>query len=118
MAEEEPQQAQNVPTEPTENISRAESEEVRLPDSAREHETVWHRTLKQLQADLPASDAGEAETRLKGTTLLQVTETAARIRVPSAFAIAWLERRMYGQIAKAMKGVLGKDLDLHFVAAS
>jgi hypothetical protein len=31
--------------------------------------------------------------------------------------IAWLERRMYGQIANAMIGVLGKDLDLQFVAA-
>jgi hypothetical protein len=35
--------------------------------------------------------------------------------VPSVFAGAWLERRMYGQISKAMKGVLGKDLDLQFV---
>jgi hypothetical protein len=31
-------------------------------------------------------------------------------------ALLWLERRMYQQISSAMKGVLGKDLDLQFVA--
>jgi chromosomal replication initiation ATPase DnaA len=71
--------------------------------------------LEQLKGSLPL---GEAETRLQGTTLLQVTDTAARIGVPNAFAIAWLERRMYGQISKAMKGVLGKDLDLQFIVVS
>jgi chromosomal replication initiation ATPase DnaA len=55
---------------------------------------------------------------LKDTVLLEVTDMAARIAVPSAFAVAWLERRMYGQICNAMKGVLGKDLDLQLVAAS
>jgi hypothetical protein len=29
----------------------------------------------------------------------------------------WLERRMYREICNAIKGVLGKDLDLQFVAA-
>jgi hypothetical protein len=28
-----------------------------------------------------------------------------------------LERRLYGQIAKAMKGVVGKNLDLQFVTS-
>jgi chromosomal replication initiation ATPase DnaA len=70
--------------------------------------------LEQLKADLPT---GEGEARLNGTALLQVTDTAARIGVSNPNALAWLERRMYGQIAKAMKGVLGKDLDLHFVTA-
>ena len=68
-----------------------------------------------MQADLPP---GEAEARLNGTTLIEVTDTAARIGVNNPFAIAWLERRMYGQIAKAMKAVVGKDLDLQFIAAS
>jgi hypothetical protein len=37
--------------------------------------------------------------------------------VPSANALLWLERRMYRQISNAMKGVLGKDLDLQFVTS-
>jgi chromosomal replication initiation ATPase DnaA len=59
----------------------------------------------------------DVEARLARTTLLQVTDTAARIGVNSPFAIAWLERRMYGQISNAIKQVLGKDLDLQFIAA-
>ncbi len=77
-------------------------------------EVAWNKALEKLKADL---SLGEAETRLNGTTLLQVTDTAARIAVPSAYALAWLERRLYREISKAMKGVLGKDLDLQFVTA-
>jgi phage replication O-like protein O len=118
LAEEEPQQVQNVPTEPTEtntekkepeNINRAES------DAARENEAIWHKALEHLQADLPL---GEAETRLQGTTLVELTATTARILVPSTHALLWLERRLYREITNAMKGVLGKDLDLQFVTAS
>jgi hypothetical protein len=38
--------------------------------------------------------------------------------VPSTNALLWLERRMYRQISNAMKGVLGKEVDLQFVAAA
>ena len=107
MPEEEREQAQTVPTEKME-----------LEKTGRENETTWHKTLEQLQKDLAASDASDAETRLKGTTLLQVTDTAARIAVPSAIALAWLERRLYREIGNALKGVVGRDLDLQFVAAS
>jgi hypothetical protein len=104
MPKEEPQPAQNVPTEKTESEK-----------TSREIETVWNKTLEKLKDDLPL---GEAETRLTGTTLLQVTDTTARILVPNPNALAWIERRLYSQIFKAMKTVLGKDLDLQFVAAS
>jgi chromosomal replication initiation ATPase DnaA len=67
-----------------------------------------------LQADLPP---GGIDIRLNGTTLLQVTDTAARIVVPNTTALLWLERRLYREISNALKGVLGKDLDLQFVTA-
>jgi chromosomal replication initiation ATPase DnaA len=57
------------------------------------------------------------ETQLIDTVLLQVTDVAARIAVPSTTALAWLERRLYGQISNAMKGILGKELDLQFVTS-
>jgi chromosomal replication initiation ATPase DnaA len=60
----------------------------------------------------------EVEPRLNGTTLLQITDTAAYIGVSNPFTIAWLERRMYREISNAMKRVLGKDFDLQFIAAS
>jgi hypothetical protein len=102
---------QNVPTQDRDyNTENKETER-----TTRENETTWDKTLERLKEALPPE---EAEARLTGTTLLQVTDTAAQILVPSANALLWLERRMYRQISNAMKGVLGKDLDLQFVAAS
>jgi chromosomal replication initiation ATPase DnaA len=50
--------------------------------------------------------------------LIEVTEAKAVIFVPNRTAAAWLERRLYGQIAKALKAVIGKDMDLQFIATS
>jgi hypothetical protein len=111
VPKEEPKPTQPVPTEQKEPevTSRADS------DSARENEMTWNKALERLKAGLPGE---EVDTRLTGTTLIEVTDTKAKILVPNLFAVAWFERRLYGQIAKAMKGVLGKDLDLQFIAAS
>jgi hypothetical protein len=124
------QQEQNVATEPAEwsqNVSTQWQQNVAAQDrenipenketeiTSRENQTTWNKTLEKLRAALPP---GEAEARLTGTTLIQVTDTAARIAVPSATALLWLERRMYRQIANAMKGVLGKEVDLQFVPAT
>jgi hypothetical protein len=123
------EQTQNITTEPAQcpqnvatlsrenNTENKESEKTSRAksDSTRENETTWNKALEQLQADLPRE---EAEARLSGTTLIEVTDTTARIGVLNPFAIPWLERRLYGQIAKAIKGILGKDLDLQFVVAS
>jgi hypothetical protein len=119
---------QNVPTQPPEwqqNVSskwkqnaatqyrenNRENKETEKTD--RDNQETWEKTVEQVKKDLPI---GETATRLTGTTLLAVTETAATILVPNRFAVPWFERRLYGQIAKAMKGVVGKDLDLQFVS--
>jgi hypothetical protein len=95
---------------------RENNREKKLPEKTdRENQQVWQKALEQVKSDLPL---GETADRLAGTKLIAVTETKATISVPNRFAIPWLERRLYGQIAKAMKGVLGKDLDLQFIAAS
>jgi hypothetical protein len=118
-----PQQEQNVATERVEclqNVSTKwkqnvgtlyrdnNTENTETEKTTRENQKTWDLTIEKLKADLPLE---EAEARLTGTTLIEVTDTAARIVVPNAFAIAWLERRMYGQISKAMKGILGRDLE-------
>jgi hypothetical protein len=110
MPEKESQRVQSVAAEQRENLPENKEPE----KTSRENETTWNKTLEQLQEDLPL---GEGERQLKGTTVLQVTDTTARILVPDRFTVAWLERRMYREICKALKGVLGKDLDLQFVAA-
>jgi hypothetical protein len=119
---------QNVPTQPPQcqqNVSTQwrqngathnrdyNTENIETEKTDRENETVWQKTREKVQGDLPG---GEGERQLSGTTLLQVTDTAARIGVPNPTALVWLERRLYGQIARAMKVVLGRDLDLQFVA--
>jgi hypothetical protein len=102
---------QNVPTHNREN--NTENKETEKTD--RENQTTWNKTVENLQADLPQE---EVAARFAGTALIEVTETKAMIFVPNRFAIPWLERRLYGQIAKAIKGVVGKDLDLQFVTCS
>ena len=104
---------QNVATPDTHRDNNTENKKVEKTDQ-RENQATWDKALEQVKKDLPL---GETAARLAGTTLIEVTETAARIGVANPFAIPWLERRLYGQIAKAMKGVLGKDLDLQFVPA-
>jgi hypothetical protein len=102
---------QNVATHYREN--NTEKKETEKKD--RENQETWDKALELLKQDLPVR---EAEVRLTGTALVEVTDTKALIFVPNRFAIPWLERRLYRQIAKAMKGVVGKDLDLQFVACS
>jgi hypothetical protein len=102
---------QNVPTHNRDyNTENKQTEK-----TDRENQETWDKALEQVKIDLPL---GESEARLAGTALVEVTDTKALIFVPNRFAIPWLERRLYGQIAKAMKGVLGKDLDLQFVTCS
>jgi hypothetical protein len=107
---------QNVSTKWKQNVATQDrdynTENKETEKTTRENQTTWNKTLERLKEALPQ---GEAEAQLTGTTLLQVTDTAAQILVPSTNALLWLERRMYRQISNAMKVVLGKDLDLQFV---
>jgi transcription initiation factor IIE alpha subunit len=102
---------QNAATHNREN--NAENKEIEKTD--RENQETWDKALEQVKKDLPL---GETQARLAGTTLIEVTETVARIGVANPNALPLLERRLYGQIAKAIKGVVGKDLDLQFVSCS
>jgi hypothetical protein len=104
------ERAQNVATHNRDN--NTENKETEKTD--RENQTVWDKALEEVKKALPL---GETADRLAGTALVQVTDTKAMIFVPNRTVGAWVERRLYGQIAKAMKGVLGKDLDLQFIAA-
>jgi transcription initiation factor IIE alpha subunit len=129
--------AQTVPTEPEQNVSTAiiecqqnaatrwkqnaatqnrenNTEKKEIEKTDRENQTIWENAREQITKDLPP---GETADRLAGTTLIEVTETAAQIFVPNRTVAAWLERRLYGQITKAMKGIVGRDVDLQFVTS-
>ena len=136
VAAEKVERPQTVPTEPVQNVAAQpaqwqqdvstkwkqngathtrenKTENTETEKTDRENETIWENAREQITKDLPP---GETADRLTGTTLLAVTETAAQIFVPNRTVAAWLERRLYGQITKAMKKVVGKDLDLQFVS--
>jgi hypothetical protein len=131
------ERAQNVPTEPVQNVStepaqwqqnvstkwkqnvgthnrenNTENKEIEKTD--RENETVWQQIREKVQEGLPI---GDSAAQLNGTTLIDVTDTTALIFVANRFAIPWLERRLYGQIQKAMKSILERDVDLQFVTS-
>jgi hypothetical protein len=121
---------QTVPTQPPEcqqNVSTKwkqhaatqyrdnNTENKETERTIRENQTIWNKAVEQLKEAQPLDDV---EAHLNGTALLEITETAARIGVANPNAIPWLERRLYGQIATAMKAVVGKELDLQFIAAS
>jgi hypothetical protein len=122
--------AQNVPTQPPECLQNVptqwkqnaathtrenNTENKEEEKTIREYKTIWENAREQITKDLPI---GETADRLAGTTLIEVTETVATIFVPNRTALPWFERRLYGQIAKAMKAVVGKDVDLQFIVAS
>jgi Bacteriophage replication protein O len=111
VATEKVERAQNVATQYREN----NTENKVIEKTNRGNQEIWNKALEQVKNDLPL---GETSDRLAGTTLIEVTETVARIGVANPCAIALLERRLYSQIAKAMKTVIGKDLDLQFIADS
>jgi phage replication O-like protein O len=87
---------------------------VELPQPDKQTEEIWQQTIEQLKHDLPL---GETQSRLTGTVLIEVTATKAVIFVPNHSALAWLERRLYRQIQKALTGVVGRDVDLQFVTS-
>ena len=138
VSTEKSESVQNVPTEPEQNVSTEviecqqnasterpqnvathyrdnNTENKEIEKTSRENQIIWNKTIDQLKETHPREDV---EARLCGTTLLEVTDTAAWIFVPNRTAVAWLERRLYSQIANAMKAVVGKDVDLQFIAAS
>src|ERR687896_50780 len=123
---------QNVPTEPVQNVATTPAqwqqnvstkwkqnvatlyrennrENIKTEKTDREVQETWEKTVEQVKKALPMGDTVD---RLVGTALVEVTETAAVIFVPNRFAIPWLERRLYGQIATAIKGIVGKDVEL------
>ena len=103
---------QNAATQYRENTR--EKKETEKTDQ-KENQATWEKALEQVKSNLPP---GETADRLAGTALIAVTDTAALIFVPNRTAGAWLERRLYRQIANAIKGVVGKDVDLQFITAS
>src|SRR5918992_927724 len=76
--------------------------------SARE---VWRAVLGELQLQLPKPTF---ETWLKQTEGISYDDSRFVVEVPTPFAIAWLERRLYQAIQKTLEKVTGRLLDIQF----
>ena len=79
-----------------------------VTSSARE---VWRAALGELQLQLPKPTF---ETWLKQTEGVNFDDSRFVVEVPTPFAIAWLERRMYQDIQKTVEKVTGNLLDIQF----
>jgi hypothetical protein len=103
-----PQPAQTVPTAQRE----PENSDSTTPEEKKAYEATWEKVVAHVTRDNPQE---EVTARLAGTALVAITDTVAWISVATPTAVAWLERRLYGQIAKAIKEASGKDVDLQFI---
>ena len=79
--------------------------------NAPEAAEIWRRALEELQAN---SDKPIFETWLADTRGLSVDDARFVVEVPTPFAIAWLERRMYQKIQKTLEKLMGEVLDIQF----
>ena len=72
---------------------------------------VWRAVLGELQLQLPRPTF---ETWLKRTEGVSCDGQSFVVEVPTAFAVAWLERRMYQSIQKTVEKVAKQPLEIHF----
>ena len=72
---------------------------------------VWRAVLGELELQLPRPTF---ETWLKQTDGIGYDDAHFLVQVPTPFAIAWLERRMYHSIQKTVEKVTGHPLEVQF----
>ncbi len=72
---------------------------------------VWKAVLGELQLQLPRPTY---ETWLKQTEGVGYEDQSLIVEVPTPFAVAWLERRMYQSIQKTLEKITHQPLDVRF----
>ena len=72
---------------------------------------VWKAVLGELQLQLPRPTY---ETWLKQTEGVCYEDQSLVVEVPTPFAVAWLERRMYQSIQKTLEKITHQPLDVRF----
>ena len=77
----------------------------------RASQEVWKAVLGELQLQLPRPTY---ETWLKQTEGIGYEDQSLVVEVPTPFAVAWLERRMYQSIQKTLEKIAHQPLDVRF----
>jgi Helix-turn-helix domain len=86
-------------------------EENHKEEEQEEHQETWNQVVAKVKDCLPF---GVDPNRLAGTKLLRLGD-AVTIGVPGQRNCLHLERRLYQEISQALKGVLGRHVDLQFL---
>jgi len=76
---------------------------------------VWSAVLGELEIQLPKPTF---ETWLRQTEGVSYDNTQFNVLVPTPFAIAWLERRMYQSIKKTLEKITEQSLEVQFLVAA
>ena len=76
--------------------------------------TIWQSTLVALHEKVlrPSFD-----TWLRDTTGLSIDDSTLYVGAPNAFAVEWLEKRIYGVIEETVEASTGKALEIRFQVA-
>ena len=77
-------------------------------------QAMWAPVLKSLVKELPGTTF---DTWLKDTEGLRCDGDNLVVRVPSVFAVSWLEQRMYQTILRALRACSGDQWDVRFEAS-
>jgi len=77
-------------------------------------ESAWNLTLKKLKEKVTPT---LYETWLKDTLLLGVTDGTAQVMVANAFAVEYMNRRLYQSISRTLSDVIHQDVEVGFIAA-
>ncbi len=72
---------------------------------------IWDATLGGLEVEVTKSNY---QTWLKDTVGLSYRDGYFVVGAPNAFAVAWLEKRLYNLIKKTLSGVLGCSVEVKF----
>ena len=82
-------------------------------ESEPEAQAQWGSALEELAGELPATTF---DTWLKDTEGVCCHGEVLVVKVASVFTIDWLEQRMYQTVLRVVRGLLGPDWDVKFVA--
>jgi phage replication O-like protein O len=102
------------PTEEPERESDVQTSKPTEQERQTDFQPTWNKTLQILKEQVPAPTF---TTWLKETMLVGMKQRTAFVLVGSLLAKAWLERRLYAGICRALRDVLNQDVEVQFVTA-
>ena len=83
-------------------------------DPKNKKEVIWKKALQELSWQMSRSTF---DRWLRGSSLAQLGERAATVHVRDTYAVDWCANRLIVPIGRALKGLLGQEVDVTFCTA-